>query len=407
MRKLFEDGNYYEGQVISGPSRAFDEEKGKMALCWRVKYLDDDDEEFTVEELDLWGMDENNQVHKDEDLGVLSPDAKETKSVGIVDGDQQRSEEMVSPTKTSIIDNDRFSNASKDNASTNITYTDNITSGNDFTGNVPSVHSSGNNFSTGIASTGNTSIGKKVQDLLFARTNSAVPEEESKPAMVDSDEGEKITKAKHEQNASDYLDSSPLSIKPISSSAKSLQQLPVLPRSAFPSMRRRRNPRRLSFPTAAAAAAFDDGDKPTENVSVVKDEHSSSTNEASGSRRRSMRNRSSEEAIAITTDASRVLSSKSGGRGRRKSARGTTEARKLTKGIVLAASNAAATKTSASPSSPASETAASRDIGCRRSTRGRTTCVKEEPSEGFFDDNAKRTDPPREDRRRRSARGSR
>jgi hypothetical protein len=388
VRKLFEDGNYYEGQVISGPSSAFDEEKGKMSLCWRVKYLDDDEEEFTVEELDLWGMDENNQIHGDGVSGILSPDANVTKSEGIVDGEHQRSKEMVSPRKTSIIDIDRSSSASKDNTSTNTPSTDIIaSSGNDCTGNVPFIQ-----FSTGIASTGNTSIGKKVKDLQFARTNSA----ESKLANVDSDDGEK-TKAKNEQNSSDYWDSSPLYIKQRSSSAKSLQQLPVLPRSAAlkssPSMRRRRNLRRLSFPTAAVAAAVDDGDKPTENVSVVKDEHSSSTNEVSGSRRRSTRNRSSEEAMAMTTEASRMLPSRSGGRGRCTNARGTT------KGMVVAASNAAARKISASP---ASETAASRDIGRRRSTRGKATCVKEEPSKGSFDENAKRTIPPREDRRRRS-----
>lgn len=54
MRKLFDDGNYYEGQVISGPSEAFDEEKGETVLCWRVKYVDDDEEEFTIDELNQW-----------------------------------------------------------------------------------------------------------------------------------------------------------------------------------------------------------------------------------------------------------------------------------------------------------------------------------------------------------------
>ena len=56
MRKLFDDGNYYEGQVISGPSEAFDEEKGETVLCWRVKYVDDDEEEFTIDELNQWGI---------------------------------------------------------------------------------------------------------------------------------------------------------------------------------------------------------------------------------------------------------------------------------------------------------------------------------------------------------------
>jgi hypothetical protein len=423
VRKIFEDGNYYEGQVISGPSRAFDEEKGKMVLCWRVKYLDDDEEEFTVEELDLWGMDKN-LVYKDGDSVASSLDAKGTKLVGIVDWEQHRSEEIVSPPKTSSEDNDRSSDASKDITSTDIASTSNV-----FTGNVSSVnasdpanitsadntstdiaftsnYSSGNAssgissrdfISTGIAYRGNTSIGKKVQDLQFTRTNSAIPDEESKPAKV-----EKTSKAKSEQNASDW-DSSPLAIKPRVSSANGLQKLPVPCSTSLdssPSMRRRRNPRRLSVPTAAAAAAVDD-DKPTEdNASFVKDEPSSANEaplETSGIRRRSTRNRSSEE--AITTEASRVLSSRSEGRGRRKSARGTTatEATNPTKGI-FAASNTAATKTSSSASKQASEAAAPRDIGRRRSTRGRPTCAKGEQLEVFLDDNDKGTDPPREGR---------
>jgi len=62
VRKLFEDGNHYEGQVMSGPSKVLEEESGRMVLCWRVKYEDDDEEEFTLEELEFWGLDQQNEV---------------------------------------------------------------------------------------------------------------------------------------------------------------------------------------------------------------------------------------------------------------------------------------------------------------------------------------------------------
>jgi hypothetical protein len=252
VRKIFEDGNYYEGQVISGPSRAFDEEKGKMVLCWRVKYLDDDEEEFTVEELDLWGMDKN-LVYKDGDSVASSLDAKGTKLVGIVDWEQHRSEEIVSPPKTSSEDNDRSSDASKDITSTDIASTSNYSSG-----NASSGISSRDFISTGIAYRGNTSIGKKVQDLQFTRTNSAIPDEESKPAKV-----EKTSKAKSEQNASDW-DSSPLAIKPRVSLQQQQQQSTTtnLPRTMLPSSKMNHRPqtkhrsRRVEYGAGARGIAL-------------------------------------------------------------------------------------------------------------------------------------------------------
>ncbi|MGK3741044.1 MAG: hypothetical protein ACI90V_007894 [Bacillariaceae sp.] len=56
VRKLFEDENYYDGQVISGPSTAFDKDQNKFMSCWRVKYVDDDEEEFSLEELNMWAV---------------------------------------------------------------------------------------------------------------------------------------------------------------------------------------------------------------------------------------------------------------------------------------------------------------------------------------------------------------
>jgi len=56
VRKIFEDGNYYDGEVDSGPSTAFDNEVQKMVSCWSVKYTDGDEEEFSLEELNMWAV---------------------------------------------------------------------------------------------------------------------------------------------------------------------------------------------------------------------------------------------------------------------------------------------------------------------------------------------------------------
>jgi hypothetical protein len=56
VRKLFEDGNYYNGEVISGSSTAFDKDLQIEVSCWRVKYVDDDEEEFSLEELNMWAV---------------------------------------------------------------------------------------------------------------------------------------------------------------------------------------------------------------------------------------------------------------------------------------------------------------------------------------------------------------
>ena len=56
VRKLFEDGNYYNGEVSSGPSTAFDKDRQIDVSCWRVKYVDGDEEEFSLEELNMWAV---------------------------------------------------------------------------------------------------------------------------------------------------------------------------------------------------------------------------------------------------------------------------------------------------------------------------------------------------------------
>jgi hypothetical protein len=74
VRKLFEDENYYDGQVISGPSTAFDKDQNKFMSCWRVKYVDDDEEEFSLEELNMWAVASipvttgNNQDENEDDV---------------------------------------------------------------------------------------------------------------------------------------------------------------------------------------------------------------------------------------------------------------------------------------------------------------------------------------------------
>ena len=96
VRKLFEDGNYYEGEVISGPSQAFDEDKGEMVFCWRIKYLDDDEEEMTSEDLDKWGVSSDQIDEKGKSI-PSSPHVKGTESVKAVKKENQTSEKTLSP----------------------------------------------------------------------------------------------------------------------------------------------------------------------------------------------------------------------------------------------------------------------------------------------------------------------
>lgn len=56
IRKLFDDGDYYNGEVTSGPTTFFDEERQLAISVWMVRYEDDDQEEFTARELEKWSM---------------------------------------------------------------------------------------------------------------------------------------------------------------------------------------------------------------------------------------------------------------------------------------------------------------------------------------------------------------
>lgn len=56
IRKLFDDGDYYNGEVTSGPTTFFDEERQLSISVWMVRYEDDDQEEFTARELEKWSM---------------------------------------------------------------------------------------------------------------------------------------------------------------------------------------------------------------------------------------------------------------------------------------------------------------------------------------------------------------
>ena len=52
IRKEFDDGNYYEGTVISGPESVEGDE-----LCWRIRYEDGDEEDLFREEVLNWAVD--------------------------------------------------------------------------------------------------------------------------------------------------------------------------------------------------------------------------------------------------------------------------------------------------------------------------------------------------------------
>jgi hypothetical protein len=53
IRKLFDDGMYYNGSVISGPYEVF-KETGQNVFAWRVRYEDGDEEDLEDEELQQW-----------------------------------------------------------------------------------------------------------------------------------------------------------------------------------------------------------------------------------------------------------------------------------------------------------------------------------------------------------------
>jgi hypothetical protein len=54
IRKKFDDGEYYQGRVVSGPSDAEDTDTGDIILNWQVIYEDGEMEDLTKEELQLW-----------------------------------------------------------------------------------------------------------------------------------------------------------------------------------------------------------------------------------------------------------------------------------------------------------------------------------------------------------------
>lgn len=374
VRKLFDDGKYYEGQVISGPSKAFDEEKRKTVLCWRVKYLDDDEEEFTLDELDLWGFGNEAQKGEGEELGVASLNTNASKSVGVVDGEQPRSQETVSAPNAASRGNDHSCNESTNianddrklaaNNSTSSVSTVNESTGNVFTGStseniIPeNILSSRNDSSrtvrTGTPSPRKKSIGKKVQDLKFNRSNS---------------EGGTL-KPKGQQSPNDDWDSSPL-IKQRGLSKNESE--PNVPRSTafMGSLTRRRNPRRSSAPDTVV-------NETSQKKALAATEITSSPNEAppeaSTRRRRSTRNYPPEELNSTESNGTPY-------RDRRKPTPPNIKKERLL------------------PSRDDSE-APSRDTWRRRSTRGRTIVKLEQPETTSRNSTSKY--PPREGRRRSS-----
>ena len=267
MLKLFEDGNYYEGQVISGPGTAFDEVKGKMVLCWKVKYVDDDEEEFNLEELKQWGVD-NLQIKK-RDSGDVPPSAVGDKSIGVANMEQHETEKAVSSTKTnstltaSIVDESISKNStdvastctaskkvlSPEVAPTIFASVDGSSTVNDSTGeqsaetrymiSSPRENSSQVTLPTNITGPGSTSmdntftgcgsksiapacvnseentsrriqsVGKKVHGLQFASKNEFGTAKE--PPKVDS-EGDGKPKSKIEDNSDNGCDEEPYNV---------------------------------------------------------------------------------------------------------------------------------------------------------------------------------------------------
>jgi hypothetical protein len=256
VRKLFEDGNYYEGKVISGPNKAFDEEKGKMVLCWRVKYLDDDEEEFTIDELDHWGIEKNEEC-KEEISGVMSTNIEDKNSVGRAS--EPRS--TVSTGKDILGDATQNVLSSEDISSFVVNDSiDKVSANNSFlSSDISSRGKTSRANPRDFTSMENPSVGTKVLDLQFA----------SEPASVIS-EG-KQSKAKMKQNANDDWDSSP------------------------PIMINQRRSGRIIVPSTAVNS------KPIEKAVTITDKPSSPNQaplETNERRRRSTRTRPSEEAIA-------------------------------------------------------------------------------------------------------------
>lgn len=58
--KEFEGGNYYNGEVVSGPHEVSD--NGNIVLVWKVLYSDGDKEDLTSQEVDLWKVDNDNNT---------------------------------------------------------------------------------------------------------------------------------------------------------------------------------------------------------------------------------------------------------------------------------------------------------------------------------------------------------
>ena len=256
VRKLFEDGNYYEGKVISGPNKAFDEEKEKMVLCWRVKYLDDDEEEFTIDELDHWGIGKNEEC-KEEISGVMSTNTEDMNSVG-----RASEPRLTMSTGKDVLGNVTQNVLSSEDISSFVVNDsiDKVSANNSFlSSDVSSRGKTSRANPTDFTSVENPSVGTKVLDLQFA----------SEPASFIS-EG-KQSKAKMKQNTNDDWDSSP------------------------PIMINQRRSGRIIVPSTAVNG------KPIEKAVTITNKPSSLNQaplETNERRRRSTRTRPSEEAIA-------------------------------------------------------------------------------------------------------------
>jgi hypothetical protein len=65
IRKKFDDGEYYQGQVVSGPTDVEDISTGNIVLNWQVVYEDGQMEDLSRDEINLWTRDDAKPISEE------------------------------------------------------------------------------------------------------------------------------------------------------------------------------------------------------------------------------------------------------------------------------------------------------------------------------------------------------
>lgn len=73
IRKKFDDGEYYQGQVISGPTDVEDIDTGDVFLNWQVMYEDGQMEDLSKNELQLWAREDGKPSSKEPESSKKKP----------------------------------------------------------------------------------------------------------------------------------------------------------------------------------------------------------------------------------------------------------------------------------------------------------------------------------------------